>query len=132
MPAYQMTVSVQAQYLEDQSDPDRSHYVFAYAVTIKNTGDVTAQVISRHWVIQNGRGETEEVSGLGVVGHQPLLQPGESFQYTSGCRLATATGTMHGEFFFVAVDGHRFECPIPPFMLDASAIPGAPGGHLLH
>ena len=97
MAAYQMTVTVRTQYLEDQSDPDRSHYVFAYAVTIKNSGNVASQVISRHWVITDANNHVQEVRGLGVVGHQPLLQPGEQFEYTSGTTLATPHGTMHGE-----------------------------------
>lgn len=132
MADYQFQIQTEPRYLPEQSDPGQPVFGFAYTITLTNTGSVAAQLISRHWVIQNSRGETEEVRGLGVVGHQPLLQPGESFQYTSGCRLVTATGSMHGEFFFVAVDGHRFECPVPHFMLDASALPGAPGGHLLH
>ena len=117
MPAYQMTVTVQTQYLEDQSDPDRSHYVFAYAVTIKNTGSVAAQLISRHWVITDANNQVQEVRGLGVVGHQPLLKPGEQFEYTSGTSLATPQGTMHGEYFCVAEDGEQFESPIPEFVL---------------
>ena len=119
MPAYQMTVSIQTQYLEDQSDPDRSHYVFAYAVTIKNTGSVAAQLISRHWVITDANNQVQEVRGLGVVGHQPLLQPGEQFEYTSGTRLRTPTGTMHGSYFCVAEDGEKFDVDIPMFVLDA-------------
>ena len=95
-------------------------YGFAYTVTITNTGDVAAQLISRHWIISDARGHTEEVKGLGVVGQQPLLRPGESFQYTSGCRLRTASGTMHGHYFCVAEDGTRFEVEIPLFVLEAS------------
>ncbi len=117
MAAYQMTVTVKTQYLEDQSDPDRSHYVFAYAVTIKNSGNVAAQLISRHWVITDANNHVQEVRGLGVVGHQPLLQPGEQFEYTSGTTLATPQGTMHGEYFCVAEDGEQFESPIPEFVL---------------
>jgi len=117
MAAYQMTVTVRTQYLEDQSDPDRSHYVFAYAVTIKNSGSVASQVISRHWVITDANNHVQEVRGLGVVGHQPLLQPGEQFEYTSGTTLATPQGTMHGEYFCVAEDGEQFESPIPEFVL---------------
>jgi ApaG protein len=132
MSAYQFHIQTEPRYIPEQSDADQGVFGFAYTITLTNTGSVAAQLISRHWVIQNSLGETEEVRGLGVVGHQPLLQPGESFQYASGCRLKTATGSMQGEFFFVAVDGHRFECPIAPFMLDASAIPGAAGRHLLH
>jgi len=117
MAAYQMTVTVRTQYLEDQSDPDRSHYVFAYAVTIKNSGSVASQVISRHWVITDANNHVQEVRGLGVVGHQPLLQPGEQFEYKSGTTLATPQGTMHGEYFCVAEDGEQFESPIPEFVL---------------
>ncbi len=117
MAAYQMTVTVRTQYLEDQSDPDRSHFVFAYAVTIKNTGSVASQVISRHWVITDATNHVQEVRGLGVVGHQPLLQPGEQFEYTSGTTLATPQGTMHGEYFCVAEDGEQFESAIPEFVL---------------
>ena len=105
MAVYEMSVSVRTQYLEEQSEPDRSHYVFAYAVTIKNTGSVPAQLIARHWVIADAGGKLQEVRGLGVVGHQPLLQPGEQFEYTSGTSLATPQGTMRGEYFCVAEDG---------------------------
>ena len=117
MATYEMTVTVKTQYLEDQSEPDRSRYVFAYAVTIKNTGGVPAQLIARHWVIRDANDRVQEVRGLGVVGHQPLLQPGEQFEYTSGTSLDTPQGSMHGEYFCVAEDGHRFEAPIPEFVL---------------
>ena len=117
MAAYQMTVTVRTQYLEDQSDPDRSHFVFAYAVTIIKSSNVPSQVISRHWVITDANNYVQEVRGLGVVGHQPLLQPGEQFEYTSGTTLATPHGTMHGEYFCVAEDGEQFESPIPEFVL---------------
>ncbi len=117
MAAYEMTVMVRTQYLEDQSAPDQAEYVFGYAVTIKNTGTVAAQLISRHWVITDANNYIQEVRGLGVVGHQPLLQPGERFEYTSGTSLATPHGTMRGEYFCVAEDGHRFEAPIPEFGL---------------
>ncbi|HEY6774077.1 MAG TPA: Co2+/Mg2+ efflux protein ApaG [Oxalicibacterium sp.] len=117
MPAYEFAVSVRTQYLEEQSDPDRAHYVFAYAVSIKNTGTVPAQLISRHWIITDTNNRIEEVSGLGVVGNQPLLQPGEQFEYTSGAALETPQGSMKGEYFCVAEDGTRFEVPIPEFVL---------------
>lgn len=120
MPKYQFSVEVEPQYLPDQSEPARELYGFAYTITVQNTGDVPAQLISRHWIINDARGHTEEVRGLGVVGQQPLLKPGEAFQYTSGCRLRTATGTMHGSYFCVAADGERFEVEIPLFVLDAS------------
>jgi ApaG protein len=117
MAAYEFTVAVRTQYLEDQSDPERGHYVFAYAVSIRNTGQVTAQLISRHWVIRDANDKVEEVKGLGVVGHQPLLKPGEQFEYTSGTALKTPQGSMSGAYFCVAEDGTRFEAPVPEFVL---------------
>ena len=117
MAAYEMTVTVRTQYLEDQSNPDASQYVFAYAVTIKNTGSVTAQLISRHWLITDANDQVQAVRGLGVVGHQPLLAPGEQFEYTSGTSLATPQGTMRGMYFCVAEDGEQFESKIPEFVL---------------
>ena len=126
MPKYQFQVEVQPQYLPDQSAPDEGVYSFAYTITITNTGDVTAQLISRHWIISDANGNTEQVKGLGVVGQQPLLKPGEAFQYTSGCRLRTASGSMHGSYFCVAEDGEPFTCPIELFVLEAFS-PGQPG-----
>lgn len=117
MSAYELTVTVRTQYLEDQSDPERNKYVFAYAVTIKNTGQVAAQVISRLWVITDTNNHVEHVRGLGIVGHQPLLQPGQQFDYTSGASLATAQGSMSGEYFCVAEDGEQFVATIPEFIL---------------
>ena len=117
MAAYELTVTVHTQYLEDQSDPDNARFVFAYSVTMKNTGTVAAQVISRHWVITDANEHVEEVRGLGVVGYQPLLQPGEQFEYTSGTSLVTPQGTMHGEYFCVAEDGEQFNAKIPEFVL---------------
>lgn len=116
-PVYEFTVTVRTQYLPEQSDPDRTNYVFTYSITIKNTGTVAAQLISRHWTITDANNRVQEVAGLGVVGHQPLLQPGEQFEYTSGTQLATQQGSMVGRYFFVAEDGHRFETPIPEFVL---------------
>ncbi len=125
MPTYQFSVEVQPQFLPEQSEPERGLFGFAYTVTVHNTGEVAAQLISRHWVISDAEGRTEEVKGLGVVGQQPLLQPGEAFQYTSGCRLRTASGTMHGSYFCVAEDGERFEAEIPMFVLDAGGAYGS-------
>ena len=119
-PRYQIDVSVVTRFLADQSQPEHNRFAFAYTITVHNTGAVAAQLIARHWIIQDARGRIEEVKGLGVVGQQPLLQPGEAFQYTSGCRLRTASGTMHGSYFCVAEDGARFEAPIALFVLDAS------------
>ena len=123
MAKYQFTVEVRPQYLPQQSAPEEGLFVFAYTITITNTGEVPAQLVSRHWIISNAQGQSEEVKGLGVVGNQPLLRPGEAFQYTSGCRLRTATGTMHGSYFCVAEDGERFEVDIPAFVLDAGGGP---------
>jgi ApaG protein len=117
MPVYDFAITVRTQYLPEQSSPDRTQHVFTYTITIRNTGTVPAQLISRHWVITDANGKIEEVRGLGVVGHQPLLQPDEQFEYTSGTQLATAQGSMTGEYFFVAEDGHRFEVVIPEFVL---------------
>lgn len=119
MPKYQFSCAVVPHYLPGQSSPEDDVFGFAYTVTVTNSGEVAAQLISRHWIISDARGHTEEVKGLGVVGHQPLLKPGESFQYSSGSRLRTPTGTMHGSYFCVAEDGERFEAPIPLFVLDA-------------
>lgn len=120
MPKYQFSVEVEPQYLPDQSEPMQDLYGFSYTITVRNTGDVPAQLISRHWIINDASGRTEEVRGLGVVGQQPLLKPGEAFQYTSGCRLRASSGTMHGSYFCVAADGERFDVEIPLFVLDAS------------
>ena len=118
MARYAFQVEVEPRYLPEQSAPAQGLWSFAYTITISNIGDVPAQLISRHWIITNELGEVEEVKGLGVVGQQPLLRPGDSFEYTSGCRLRTASGTMQGSYFCVAEDGERFEVDIPPFMLD--------------
>jgi len=125
-PKYQFSCAVVPQYISQQSSPDDSIYGFAYTVTITNTGQVTAQLISRHWEIVDANGHIEEVKGLGVVGHQPLLKPGESFQYSSGSRLRTPSGAMHGTYFCVAEDGERFEALIPMFVLEAK---GSDGGN---
>jgi ApaG protein len=117
MSAYQFEISVVTQYLQDQSEPDHGQYVFAYTITIKNTGTVAAQLISRHWVITDAKNQVQEVKGLGVVGHQPFLQSGQVFEYSSGSSLTTPQGSMKDEYFFVAEDGHRFEVPIPEFVL---------------
>ena len=106
MAAYDLSVTVRTKYLPEQSKPERDEYLFSYTITIKNTGDVPAQLISRHWVITDANNRVQEVSGLGVVGHQPLLKPGEEFEYSSGTPLATPQGSMHGEYFCVAEDDH--------------------------
>jgi ApaG protein len=133
MAKYQFTVEVVPEYLPDQSAPDEDQYVFAYTITITNTGDVTAQLISRTWNVNDANGHTDKVKGLGVVGQQPLLKPGQAFEYTSGTRLRTPTGTMHGSFFCVAEDGEKFDADIPMFVLDAlSGQSGTGGPRTLH
>jgi ApaG protein len=117
MKKYDIEIEVSPQYLAEQSNPDESLYAFAYTVQIRNRGSVAAQLIARHWLIDDALGRRQEVKGLGVVGHQPLLRPGEGFEYTSGCPLPTNTGSMHGSFFFVAEDGERFDAPIAEFAL---------------
>lgn len=117
MASYEFTISVKTRYLAEQSDPERAHYVFAYTITIRNTGQVAAQLISRYWTIVDATNHVERVSGLGVVGHQPLLQPGEQFEYTSGAALATPHGSMAGKYLCVAEDGEQFEAKIPEFIL---------------
>jgi ApaG protein len=130
MPQYQFTCEAQPEFLADQSDAAQSVYVFAYTLTIRNTGNVPAQLIARHWVIKDAAGHTQEVKGLGVVGQQPLLKPGESFQYTSGTRLHSATGIMRGSFFCVAEDGERFDADVQAFVLDAGTT--GPASRVLH
>ncbi len=134
MSKYQFTVEVRTQYLAEQSAPDEGMYAFAYRVTIRNTGKVAAQLISRIWNVNDANGRTERIRGLGVVGHQPLLKPGETFEYSSGTRLRTPTGTMHGSYFCVAEDGEKFDADIPMFVLDAlsAGAVGGSGGRTLH
>ena len=114
---YAFSVSVVTQYLVDQSDADEGRYAFAYHITIINTGAVAAQLISRHWIITDDNGAVNEVRGLGVVGAQPLLQPSEQFEYTSGTLLNTSSGSMCGTYQIVAEDGTQFEAMIAPFTL---------------
>ena len=119
---YSIAIAVKTAYLADSSDPSRNQYVFAYTITIANTGELAAQLISRHWIITDAQGRVQEVRGLGVVGAQPLLQPGESFEYTSGTSLQTAVGTMRGTYQMVAEDGHAFNADIPSFTLSVPRI----------
>jgi ApaG protein len=119
---YDVTVSAEVQYLADQSDEKAGRYVFAYTISIRNAGNVTAQLISRHWIITDSQGLVQEVRGLGVVGAQPVLAPGESHQYTSGTAIATPVGTMRGSYQMVAEDGTRFEAPIPEFTLSVPRV----------
>lgn len=117
MRLYEFSVSVTTQYLGQQSDPAASRYVFSYTITIKNTGTVKAQLIGRHWIIKDANGKEEQVRGLGVVGYQPLLEPGQQFEYTSGSVLETPFGSMCGTYLCIAEDGEQFNTPIPEFVL---------------
>ena len=117
MSRYEITVLPKAQHVAEQSDPERNHFVFAYTVRITNTGNVPAQLVSRHWVITDADGRVQEVKGVGVVGQQPTLKPGETFEYTSGASIATAVGTMRGTYQMLAEDGQPFDAPIPQFTL---------------
>jgi ApaG protein len=114
---YEMTVQVRSTYVPEQSDESSARYVFAYTITIRNTGSVTAQLMSRHWIITDSDNHVQEVKGQGVVGEQPTLKPQESFEYTSGTAIATPVGTMRGSYQMVAEDGTAFEAPIPEFTL---------------
>lgn len=114
-PEFSCTVAVR--HLPEQSEPAAGLHAFAYTVTIRNTGDTTGQLIARHWVITDASGHVEEVRGLAVVGHQPVLKPGESFEYTSWTRLATPQGTMRGTFFCMTEDARPFEAAIGEFGL---------------
>ncbi|MBS1221582.1 MAG: uncharacterized protein H6R23_1202 [Proteobacteria bacterium] len=114
---YHITVAAQAFFLEEQSNPERDRYVFAYTVRVQNQGNIAAKLLSRHWIITDANGKVEEVRGEGVVGEQPYLQPGEGFQYTSGAILETAVGSMKGSYQMLADDGVTFDAEIPPFVL---------------
>ncbi len=109
--------SVKTAYLPEQSKLPEGPFAFSYTVTITNSGGVAAQLVARHWVITDATGHVEEVRGLAVVGHQPLLKPGESFEYTSWTQLATPQGTMQGTFFCMTEDAHSFDAPVPLFTL---------------
>lgn len=119
---YRIEITPTPQFIPEQSDPDDNRYVFAYTIAIRNVGSVPAQLVSRHWIITDANNQVQEVRGLGVVGKQPLLQPGESFEYTSGSSLTTPIGTMKGSYQMVAEDDTHFDAEIPEFVL---AIPRA-------
>jgi len=119
---YDVAVGAATRYLAEQSDESAGRYVFAYTITIRNSGSVAAQLVSRHWIITDAQGLVQEVRGLGVVGAQPMLKPGESFEYTSGTAIATPVGTMRGAYQMVAEDGTRFEAPIPEFTLSVPRV----------
>jgi ApaG protein len=130
MSKYQFRVEVTPQYIAEQSAPEQGLYAFSYTITIVNVGSMAAQVISRTWNVNDANGHTERVKGLGLVGQQPLLKPGQKFEYTSGTRLRTPTGTMHGSLFCVAEDGEKFDTDVPMFVLDALSASG--GTRTLH
>lgn len=115
--AYNIDVGVETAYIPEQSDPEENRYVFSYTITISNLGSVPAKLLTRHWVITDGDGKTQEVQGAGVVGEHPHLRPGENFRYTSGTVLNTPVGTMHGSYQMVADDGTEFDAEIAPFSL---------------
>ncbi len=119
---YRVAVQVQSRYLPDQSEPDAQRFAFAYTVRLHNAGVVAARLLSRHWFITDADGRTEEVRGDGVVGVQPLLQPGEQYEYTSGAVLKTSLGTMQGSYLMQAVDGTRFSAEIPAFVLSVPRV----------
>lgn len=121
-PNYAVEVNVESMYVEAQSVPESQRYVFAYTVTIRNTGDIPAKLLSRHWIITDSNGKVQEVRGEGVVGEQPHLRPGESFQYTSGTVIETAVGSMRGSYQMIADDGVEFDAEIPAFTLSVPRV----------
>ena len=115
--AYNVQVKVKTDYIEEQSVPEENRFVFSYTVTISNEGGMAAKLLTRHWYITNADNDVQEVFGEGVVGEQPYLKPGDSFEYTSGTIIETPVGTMHGSYQMIADDGTRFDADIPPFSL---------------
>jgi len=114
---YEIRIEPTSSYVAEQSDPSRDQFVFSYTIRITNVGTVAAKLVSRHWIITDGEHRVQEVRGAGVIGQQPQLAPGESFEYTSGASLTTPVGTMRGSYRMVAADGREFDAPIPPFTL---------------
>ena len=119
---YQIDITARVNYLAEQSDEADNRYVFAYTITLTNAGAAAVQLISRHWVITDAEHQVQEVRGQGVVGEQPVIKPGQSFEYSSGTVLATQVGTMQGSYQMVAEDGTRFEEPIPMFVLSVPRV----------
>ena len=116
-PKHDIQVTVKSYYIKEQSDPDNDLYVFAYTVNIHNAGSVAAKLISRHWIITDADGNEQEVKGDGVIGEQPYLSPGDSFEYSSGTHMDTPVGSMYGSYQMQADDGINFDAEIPPFTL---------------
>jgi len=121
-PKYDIKIRVRTQYIPSQSDPENSHYVFAYHITIANRGLKAAKLLSRRWLITDSDHKQQEVTGDGVVGQQPTIEPGRSYEYSSGCVLETEVGTMEGHYIMKAVDGQEFIAPIPRFVLSTPRI----------
>jgi len=119
---YEFSVTVETAFIPEQSEANEDRYVFSYTITVINVGSVPAQLISRHWIITDANNQVQEVRGLGVVGEQPLLQPGEQFRYTSGTVINTPVGTMRGSYHMTAEDGTQFDSPIPEFTLSAPRV----------
>ena len=119
---YRIQVSVQVRYLADQSNETDNRYVFAYTITLTNEGGHAVQLLSRHWIITDANSHVQEVNGKGVVGEQPVIKPGQSFEYTSGTVLATQVGTMSGSYQMQVVDGGEFSVPIPQFVLSVPRV----------
>jgi ApaG protein len=119
---YSVAVTAHSTYLPDQSDEEEDRYVFAYTIRITNNGSVSAQLVSRHWIITDADNQVQEVRGMGVVGEQPVLKPGDTFEYSSGSSIPTAVGTMRGSYQLVAEDGTRFEASIPEFTLSVPRV----------
>ncbi|WP_090692776.1 Co2+/Mg2+ efflux protein ApaG [Nitrosomonas sp. Nm34] len=119
---YDINILVRTTYLPEQSDEEADRHVFSYTITISNTGNVASQLISRHWIITSGDGNIHEVRGLGVVGEQPLIKPGDTFEYTSGTTIPSLAGTMKGSYQMVAEDGFHFTVDIPEFILSVPRV----------
>ena len=121
-PLHHIDIHVETRYIPEQSEPASERHLFAYTVSLRNRGSVAARLLSRHWIITDGNGRVQEVRGSGVVGEQPYLLPGERFEYTSSCMLATPVGVMQGSYHMQADNGDEFDAPIAPFRL---SVPGA-------
>ena len=121
-PRYQVDVSVTTRFLPEQSQPEQNRFAFSYNVSIHNTGDLAAKLLSRHWLITNGDGQVQEVRGSGVIGQQPVIEPGATHSYSSGTVMSTRVGTMQGSYQMIATDGKKFDAIIAPFRL---AVPGS-------
>lgn len=131
-PSAKFDITVEPQYLPADSDPGQGVFSFAYFVTIRNVGEVTAQLMARHWIIEDAGGGREDVRGLWVVGQQPLLRPGEFFAYNSSARIRSPIGSMHGRYILITEDADIVEAPIPQFSLRAEVSGLDPGRSLLH